>query len=311
MWSIASPITALKPTAIALGNFDGVHRGHQQVIQPIAGSGHFGRDLYSSVITFFPHPQEVLTGEKKLLLTPPEEKAAYLHQMGVDQLVIVPFNQQLAHLGPQEFVSQILVESLQAKIISVGEDFRFGYQRRGSVEDLTAIATQWGIKVIITPLQNCQEGRISSSQIRLALTDGDLLQVKRLLGRPYQLQGTVIKGQQLGRTLGFPTANLNVPPQKFLPRFGVYSVRVYNPLWTETQPVMGVMNLGNRPTVDGVQPTLEVHLLNWSGDLYDQTLHVELESFLRPEQKFASLDALKAQIAADCETALSGVGSWQ
>ncbi|MDJ1179015.1 bifunctional riboflavin kinase/FAD synthetase [Roseofilum sp. BLCC_M91] len=309
MWSIASPTTALKPTAIALGNFDGVHRGHQQVIQPIAGFQSLGHDLYSSVVTFFPHPQEVLTGQKKLLLTPPEEKAAYLHQMGIDQLVIVPFNQQIARLSPQEFVSQILVESLQAKMISVGEDFRFGHRRSGTVEDLKAIAAHWGIKAIVTPLENCQEGRISSSQIRLALSEGDLLQAKRLLGRPYQLQGKVIKGQQLGRTLGFPTANLELPEQKFLPRFGVYSVRVSNPLWTETQPVMGVMNLGNRPTVDGVKQTIEVHLFNWSGDLYDQVLCVELESFIRPEQKFASLDALKAQIKADCETALSVMGN--
>lgn len=303
MWSIASPITALKPTAIALGNFDGVHRGHQRVIQPITHSGPFSGDLYSSVVTFFPHPQEVLTGQKKLLLTPPEEKAAYLHHLGVDQLVIVPFNQQTARLSPQAFVRQILVESLQAKIISVGEDFRFGHQRQGTVKDLQAIAAQWGIKVIITPLESCQEGRISSSQIRLALTDGDLLQAKRLLGRPYKLQGKVIQGQQLGRTLGFPTANLELPGQKFLPRPGVYSVRVCNPLWREPQSVMGVMNLGNRPTVNGVQQTIEVHLFNWSGDLYDQVLCVELESFLRPEQKFASLDALKAQIKADCETA--------
>jgi len=295
--------------AIALGNFDGVHRGHQQVIQPIAGFQSLGRDLYSSVVTFFPHPQEVLTGQKKLLLTPPEEKAAYLHQMGIDQLVIVPFDRQLASLSPEEFVRQILVTSLHTKMISVGEDFRFGHRRSGTVEDLQAIAAQWGIKVIITPLENCHEGRISSSQIRLALTEGDLVQAQRLLGRPYSLQGKVIPGQQLGRTLGFPTANLEVPPQKFLPRLGVYSVRVSNPLWKEAQPVMGVMNLGNRPTVDGVKQTIEVHLFNWSGDLYDQVLCVELESFLRPEQKFASLDALKAQIKADCETALWVMGN--
>jgi len=125
----------------------------------------------------------------------------------------------------------------------------------------------------------------------------------------FRSQGKVIKGQQLGRTLGFPTANLEVPLQKFLPRFGVYSVRVSNPLWKDPQPVMGVMNLGNRPTIEGVQQAIEVHLLNWSGDLYNQTLQVELESFLRPEQKFASLDALKAQIKADCETALWVMGN--
>ncbi len=286
--------------AIALGNFDGVHRGHQQVIAPVLD---YCDTLCPSVVTFDPHPQEVLTGKQRLLLTPTAEKAQDLHSRGIVQLVIIPFDQQMAQLSPQEFVRQILRDHLQAQVVSVGEDFRFGYRRSGTVEDLRAIASQHSIKVLSIPLQQCEEGRISSSQIRLALAQGNLAQAKRLLGRPYRLMGKVISGQQLGRTLGFPTANLQLPPEKFLPRRGVYSVRAWGAPWDREHPKIGVMNLGCRPTVHGNQLTAEVHLLNWSGNLYDCTLCVELEAFLRPEQQFSSLDALKSQIQVDCETA--------
>lgn len=300
MWLTSSLDTVLTPTAVALGNFDGVHRGHRHVIESVF-KAITSADIYPSVLTFHPHPQEYFTGQPRLLLTPVEEKVQQLEAMGIAQMVAVPFDRDLAQLSPEAFVEEILLQQLQARWISVGQDFRFGRQRSGTVADLQAIAASHNIEVQIVPLHLCKEGRISSSQIRAALQAGEIPQANRLLGRPYTLVGTVVQGQQLGRTIGFPTANLQLPPEKFLPRQGVYSVRVASAA-LET-PRLAVMNIGNRPTVDGVKQTLEVHLLDWSGDLYGQTLTVYLEAFLRPEQKFASLDALKAQIQADCETA--------
>ncbi|MBW4641151.1 MAG: bifunctional riboflavin kinase/FAD synthetase [Gloeocapsa sp. UFS-A4-WI-NPMV-4B04] len=367
MWITSSLTKALTPTAVALGNFDGVHRGHQQVIQPVvkttlearainscSGLTYANKKIYSTVVTFNPHPQEFFTGSRRTLLTPLNEKVQQLTDLGVEQLVLLPFDRELAALSPQEFVEKILVQQLQAQQISVGQDFRFGYQRSGTASDLQAIAATSGIPVTIIPLQNIGgdssiktvDERISSSSIRQALEQGDLHRAKILLGRPYTLTGRIVEGQQLGRTIGFPTANIQLPPEKFLPRQGVYAVQVFgedeskelgavfnheelfarqqNKKVSETptpSPLAsclgqspasltplsfkGVMNIGSRPTVNGTYPSVEVHLLDWSGDLYGKTLTVQLEKFLRPEQKFASLEALKAQIQADCARARS------
>jgi riboflavin kinase/FMN adenylyltransferase len=296
VWVTSSLETVRTPTSVALGNFDGVHCGHQRVIEPILSG------TYATVATFCPHPQEFFTGQRRPLLTPLDEKVEQLWALGVEQLVLLPFNTALAAMSPTEFVEQILVKNLQPQKISVGQDFCFGRNRSGTAQDLQAIAATYGITTEIVPLHTSNGDRISSSAIRQALQAGDLSLAAHLLGRPYTLVGQVVYGQQLGRTIGFPTANLQVPPEKFLPRQGVYAVQVDSSiLKPEERPWPGVMNIGYRPTVDGVKQTIEIHLLDWSGDLYGQPLTVSLERFLRPEQKFASLDALKAQIQADCD----------
>jgi riboflavin kinase / FMN adenylyltransferase len=311
----------LAPNAIALGNFDGIHLGHQKVLQPILqASATVGctasaslqepvrnKDFpYSTVVTFNPHPQEFFSGQSKQLLTPLPEKVKLLEELGVEQLVLLPFDRELAALSPRQFVEDILVRRLQATRISVGQDFRFGNKRAGTAEDLSEIATKFGIEVAIASLYTCQDSdsnpRVSSSLIRQALAEGDISQANQMLGRAYTLIGEVVEGQQLGRTIGFPTANLKLPQIKLLPRFGVYCVRVIVGEDKETI-VKGVMNIGCRPTVKGNVPTVEVHLLDWSGDLYGKTITVSLEKFLRPEQKFPSLDALKEQITIDCDRA--------
>ncbi|MDB9527097.1 bifunctional riboflavin kinase/FAD synthetase [Oscillatoria sp. CS-180] len=351
MWITSSLQTAQTPTDIALGNFDGVHRGHQTVIRPIlpessncpTAAGEFpagttlNSDLWGysdrcpqllgdcdfqsavppaitsdapgpipTVVTFYPHPQEFFSGQSRPWLTPLEEKAVFMKRLGVRQLVLLPFNSELSGLQPEAFVEKVLLDHLQAKHISVGADFRFGHQRRGDVDLLQKLATRRGTQVTIVGLAQADGDRISSSRIRQALCAGDIYQVRHLMGRPYQLTGKVVKGQQLGRQLGFPTANLRVPPEKFLPRTGVYSVLVFGvPDHPAEQGLPGVMNLGVRPTVDGQNQSIEVHLLNWQGNLYDHTLTVTLKGFLRPEQRFDSLEHLKAQIQADCEAALA------
>jgi riboflavin kinase / FMN adenylyltransferase len=308
VWVTSSLTTARRPTVVALGNFDGIHRGHQQVIQAVTTDPKLlavttaAAPPIPTVVTFDPHPQAFFTGQARTLLTPLIEKQDCLSALGIEQLVLLPFNQVLASLSPQEFVDKILVQGLQVRGISVGFNFRFGHRRQGTTTDLVAIAAAYGVPVNIVPPQCCEAGeRISSSSIRQALKEGDLERVQRLLGRPYSVTGQVVQGQQLGRTLGFPTANLALPPDKLLPRLGVYYVRVSGPAWTGTQP--GVMNLGYRPTVDGKQLSVEVHLLNWSGDLYGQSLTVQLLQFLRSEQPFSNLEALRLQIQADCAAA--------
>jgi riboflavin kinase/FMN adenylyltransferase len=339
VWITSSLDIVLTPTAVALGNFDGLHRGHQRVIYPtlnVSVPSHWaissrqpsqallthtdspftwsssvnsylleleaGEHCYSTVVTFDPHPQEFFTGKTKPLLTPYDEKVEQLKQLGVEQLVLLPFNHDLAALTPDQFVEEILVKQLHACRVSVGFDFQFGKNRSGTAIDLQQIAAHHGVEVIIVPRYPCEQGeRISSSLIRQALQQGEIQRVQQLLGRPYQLVGQVVQGQQLGRTIGFPTANLQLPPDKFLPRYGVYAVWVrQHQQGTESAPQMGVMNIGCRPTVEGEHPTVEVHLLHGSGDLYDQTLSVDLVDFLRPEQKFASIEQLKAQIELDC-----------
>lgn len=297
MWITSSPTTALTPTAVALGNFDGIHLGHRQVIAPVLDNDGQSR---ATVVTFSPHPKEFFSGEPRSLLTPQEEKVLYLEEIGVEQLVLLPFNRELASLTPQQFVEEILVNQLQARQVSVGADFCFGYKRTGNAEVLKAIAATFGISVTIVPLLKFHGTRISSSAIREALLSGQLHPANRMLGRSYRLIGQVVTGQQIGRTIGFPTANLQLLADKLVPCHGVYGVRVSG---VGTEPILGVMNIGNRPTVNGLSQTLEVHLLDWSGDLYGQTITVELEEFIRPEQRFASLEDLKAQIHADCETA--------
>lgn len=299
VWVTSSTTNVLTPTAIALGNFDGLHLGHRQVLQPILPSPTRKTPTYPTVVTFTPHPQEFFTGQTRQLLTPLPEKIQRLERLKIEQLVRLPFDRELAALSPQEFVAEILVKHLQVKQISVGEDFRFGHKRAGTAGDLREIAASFGVSVHITPIKTFlgKENRISSSLIRQCLGEGDVRQAQQMLGYPYSLTGTVVKGQQLGRTIGFPTANLKLPSDKLLPRQGVYAVRV------KTNPgklLKGLMNIGCRPTVKGETPTVEVHILDWSGNLYQQTLTVELEAFLRPEQKFPSLDTLKDQIAQDC-----------
>ncbi len=306
MWVTSSTNQVLKPNAIALGNFDGIHRGHQQVLQPIL---HYvnhitDRDIPTpTLVSFNPHPQEFFTGVTKKLLTPLPEKIQQLERLGIQQLVLLPFDNTFAQFPPQEFVAKILVEQLQVSFISVGEDFRFGHQRAGTAKDLKAIASQFGVEVSIASLETTPKNnhekqiRISSSHLRTALQKGDIPLANRLLGRAYSLTGKVVQGTRLGSKIGFPTANLQIPPNKFLPKRGVYLVRV-----TPTQN-WGVMNVGCRPTVDGQTTTVEVHLLDWYKNLYGKTLTASLYRFMRPEQKFSSLEALKATIAEDCQLA--------
>lgn len=348
MWITSSLATAKTPTTVALGNFDGVHLGHQRVVLgahggdgtlgwPCAEASHLAgcsavdggslagetgvagstgivdgnadsepvnAEPIPTVVTFLPHPQEYFTGRSRQLLTPLQEKARLLSTWGIRQIVLLPFTPELAQLSAPAFVQDILLDRLQASHISVGADFRFGHQRRGTAAMLQHLAMAQGVSVAVVPLRQLRGERISSSRVRHALAKGDCTTAAELLGRPYRLRGRVVKGQQLGRTLGFPTANLQIPTDKLLPRMGVYSAMVTGDC-LGPKPLPGVMNIGQRPTVQGQKTTVEVHLLNWLGNAYDTELTVNLCQYVRPEQTFASLEDLKHQIQQDCETAWS------
>jgi riboflavin kinase/FMN adenylyltransferase len=320
-----NPSDALRPTAIALGSFDGLHRGHRRVIAavvpplaaPVLQSG-FDQTtraslqpklmLIPTVVSFWPHPREVLHGEPRLRLDLPAEKLEALEPLGIRQLVLVPFDLALAALSPEQFVEQVLVGQLQARQVAVGDNFRFGAGRCGDAAELARLGQRHGIAVTVLPMLFDGAERVSSSRIRRALAAGRIAEARRLLERPYRFSGQVVQGRGLGRQLGWPTANLQVDGRKFLPQEGVYAALA----WVESgepgvacgEAMAAVMNLGPQPTVDPLAPSaVEVHLLDRQLELEGLELVVEPLQLLRRQQTFASFEQLAAQIAADAQLA--------
>ncbi|MGH1499822.1 bifunctional riboflavin kinase/FAD synthetase [Yersinia proxima] len=289
---------------LTIGNFDGVHRGHQALLEQLKREGQ-RLGLPVMVMIFEPQPLELFAADKApARLTRLRDKARYLAEAGVDYLLCVKFDPRFAAITAQDFVAQLLVDKLGVKFLTVGDDFRFGAGRQGDFQLLQQAGAEFGFDVISTD-SFCDGGlRISSTAIRQALSDDDLVLAETLLGHPYSISGRVVHGDELGRTIGFPTANL---PLKRLvaPVKGVYAVDVYG---LGLKPLPGVANIGTRPTVAGVRQQLEVHLLDVTMDLYGRHIDVVLRAKLRNEQRFASLDALKQQIANDVVTARTFFG---
>ena len=304
MIPLRSPGEAQRPSAIALGSFDGLHAGHRAVIARLASAP---PELAPTVVSFWPHPREVLHGEPRLRLDLPEEKLELLEPLGISQLVLIPFDRALAALTPEAFVEQVLLEQLGAQLIAVGENFRFGVGRSGSAQDLQRLAAARGVAVSVVPMLHDSEGRHSSSRIRQALAAGDLAQATRLLQRPYRFRGRVVRGRGLGHQLGWPTANLQVDGRKFLPCEGVYAAQAW--LVGASQPMAAVMNLGPQPTIDPAAPSaVEVHLLDRQIELVGSELVVEPLALLRGQQRFADVAALSAQIGRDADQARALTG---
>ena len=305
MIPLCSPQQAKTPTTLALGSFDGLHAGHRRVIASVTQTDHL--DAIPTVVSFWPHPREVLHGEPRLRLDLPEEKLELLEPLGIQQLVLVPFNRQLAQLSAAEFVEQVLLGCLKARQIAVGANFRFGRGREGDTNTLRALAEAAGVQVSVLPILEDAGGRMSSSRIREALSNGDLQAASTLLGRPYRFRGTVVRGRGLGRELGWPTANLQVDGRKFLPGLGVYAARAWiqrDGEGRESEALPAVMNLGPQPTVDPNSPSaVEVHLLDRRIELVGQELVVEPVERLRGQQRFSGLEELSAQIGKDAAAA--------
>lgn len=281
---------------MTIGTFDGVHLGHQKIIAQITAAAR-DKDCDSLVLTFFPHPRMVLQeGTEMKQLNTIEEKTALLEQLGVDHLVIHPFDKAFSRMTAEEFVKEVLVDTFRLKKIIIGYDHRFGRNRTADINDLITYGETYGFEVAQISAEELNAVSISSTKIRTALNEGNIELANNYLGYPYAITGKVVKGQQLGRTIGYPTANISVREDyKLIPQNGVYVVQST----IQEKTVFGMMNIGNRPTVDGTLQTIEVHFLDFDQDLYTQNISVSLLKRLRSEQKFPSLDALKTQLHHD------------
>lgn len=292
--------SSLSQGAVTIGAFDGVHRGHQEVLAHLKREADT-RSLATTVITFEPLPGEFLFPDR----APPRlmtfrEKFTALADQGIDNLLCLRFNNRLRTMSPRAFVEDIFVEGLNARYIAFGDDFRFGKDREGDLGFTQSLAQEFDYEVVPTSTFDLAGERVSSTRIRMTLLDADFSKAADLLGKPFKLSGKVLKGKQLGRTIGSPTANIALKRVKS-PLHGVYAVRVSG---GGLSSAAGVANVGVRPTVnDGMLANLEVHLFDFDGDLYGERLSVEFMTKLRDEKKFESLDALKAAIAADQQAA--------
>ena len=282
------------PLHLALGVFDGVHVGHREVIaRAVTAARKEGGKSF--VVTFSPHPIRVIAPDKApaALLATLDEKAAVVKALGVDGLLVIRFDMDFANMEAEDFVGKLL--DADVRTVAVGEDWRFGRKRSGDVGMLRRMGAELGFRLEAVPPVMWDGERISSTRIRQAIRDGNFDEVEKMLGRPYEISGTVVEGRKLGRQLGFPTANLPIGERQ-TPRDGVWAVKLDGGL-------EGVANLGTRPTVDGTERLLEVHILGFSGDLYGKDLRVRFYKFLRPEKKFSSVDELREQIVQDAEEA--------
>lgn len=284
-----------KKTIFTLGTFDGVHIGHTKIIERLLNSSN--EDEQSLILTFFPHPRMVLQKESDIkLLNTISERSELLKKAGLQNLIIHPFDQAFSRLTAEEFVKNILVDIFNIKKIIIGHDHRFGRNRTANIDDLILYGKEYDFEVEQISAQEIDEVSISSTKIRNALNEGKIALANDYLGYNYFFSGTVIHGKKLGRTIGFPTANLKIDESyKLIPAIGVYAVKCS----VGSQKRNGMLNIGTNPTVDGQNISIEVHLLDFDDDLYDQEITVELIKRIRNEQKFASINELKTQLADD------------
>ncbi len=283
-------------SVITIGTFDGVHIGHKKILEKIIQNAKES-DCKSVVLTFFPHPRMVLQEKSEIkLLNTIDEKIQLFEELGIDYLIIHPFDYKFSRLTAEEFVTTILIEKFNVQKIVIGYDHRFGRNRTANIYNLILFGQQYNFEVEQITAQEIDEIAISSTKIRVAILGGNISLANQYLGYEYSFSGTVVKGKQIGRTIGFPTANIQSKEDyKLIPKNGVYIVKSV----IENQLVYGVMNIGNRPTVGGDSQTIEAHFLNFNMDIYNKNITIVFVEFIREEVKFNSLDDLKIQINKD------------
>ena len=299
-----------KKTILTLGTFDGVHIGHRKILEKLTQNTDpdtSGGKYESLVLTFFPHPRMVLEGQSEVkLLNTIKEKITLLEKTGIENLIIHPFDEIFSRLTASEFVKTVLVDQLHIKKIIIGHDHKFGRNRTANIDDLIAFGKEYDFEVEQISAQEIEAVSVSSTKIRKELKAGNVALANEYLGYNYFMTGTIIKGNQLGRTIGFPTANIRIPEEyKLIPKNGVYVVKSI----INQKTVFGMMNIGFNPTVSGENLSLEIHYFDFDFDLYDTEVAVSLLKYIRPEQKFESLDLLKAQLAKDKNEALTFIGN--
>ena len=288
----------LTPSVATIGFFDGVHLGHRYLINQVKiAASQCG--WHSSIITFPVHPRQVIQSDyQPQLLSSPEEKIELLASTGIDNCILLPFTQELSRLTAWEFM-QFLYDKYKVRMLVIGYDHRFGHNRAETFEDYCRYGRELGIHIMQAMAYTQEQDKVSSSAIRRALLSGEISTATKYLGYNYFMQGTIVSGYQVGRKIGFPTANLQVDcPNKLIPAIGVYAVRVS----VNGQHYKGMLNIGHRPTINnGTDLSIEVHILDFEGDIYNQPMRIEFIEFLRPEVKFDSVDELIAQMHKDKE----------
>ncbi|WP_264565876.1 bifunctional riboflavin kinase/FAD synthetase [Flavobacterium sp. N3904] len=292
----------VKKTILTLGTFDGVHFGHKKILEKLTQNTENGK-FESVVLTFFPHPRMVLQEDSDIkLLNTIDEKIELLEAIGIENLVIHPFDESFSRLTADEFVQNVLIDQFHIHKIIIGHDHRFGRNRTANIDDLIAFGKQYDFEVEEISAQEIKEVSVSSTKIRNALIEGNVALANEYLGYNYSLTGTIIKGKQLGRTIGFPTANLKIKENfKLIPQNGVYIVK--STFGSKT--VFGMMNIGFNPTVEGKIQTIEINYFDFNEDLYDQKITVSILERIRSEVKFESVTLLKEQIEKDKIAALT------
>jgi len=283
---------------LTIGTFDGVHLGHQKIITSLVSKAK-QKSLQANILTFFPHPRMVLQKESNLkLIDTLEEKQNLLSELGIDNLIIQPFSKEFSKLTAIEFTRDVLVNELGMSALMIGYDHRFGKNREASVEDLIRYGQSYNFEVTVIPAQDISSITVSSTKIRDAIKISNFKKVNQFLGRPYELNGKVIKGNGVGRTIKYPTANIEIKEiYKLIPPKGVYLVKIY----LGKNELSGMMNIGNRPTINGLNQTIEVHIFDFDKDIYGKNLKVCFLKKIRKEKKFDSLPSLKSQLKKDEE----------
>ncbi|MBQ4588289.1 MAG: bifunctional riboflavin kinase/FAD synthetase [Bacteroidaceae bacterium] len=296
--NVIEDIHPQSPTVATIGFFDGVHLGHRFLIQQVKVAA-TQTGWQSSIITFPVHPRQVIQSDfQPQLLSSPEEKIELLASTGVDNCILLPFTRELSQLTAYEFM-QLLYDKYKVRMLVIGYDHRFGHNRAETFEDYCRYGRELGIHIMQASAYTQEQDKVSSSAIRRALQTGDIRNATKFLGYHYYLEGTVVDGYKVGRKIGFPTANLRVDfPNKLIPSIGVYAVYVY----VNGEKHKGMLNIGYRPTINnGTDLSIEVHILDFQGDIYHQKMRIEFIDFLRPEEKFNSVDELILQMQKDKE----------
>lgn len=291
-----------KPTIVTIGTFDGVHIGHQKIIKRLIENGK-NQGLQSIILTFFPHPRMVLQKDSNIkLINTINERSDILTTLGLDLLIIKRFTQEFSRLSAEDFVKQILVDKLNVKKVIIGYDHRFGRNRNADINDLKKYGKVYGFDVEEISVEDINDVAISSTKIRKALNEGDIIKANSFLGYNFMLNGTVVKGKGLGKQLNYPTANIKVDEDyKLIPKRGSYIVNTN----IDGNLFFGMMNIGVNPTVNGKKETTEVHFFNFNKDLYNKKIQVNLLQRIRNEEKFESVEALKNQLKKDKQIALN------
>ena len=293
--------TPLQKAVVTTGTFDGLHIGHQKIIDTLQTVAN-AIDGETVIITFHPHPRLVLFPDDNdlKLLTTLDEKLELFEKAGINHLIIIPFDKNFSRLTSLEFVRDILINTIGTKKLVIGYDHHFGRNREGNFDSLKELAPLFNFDVEEIPAQDINHVAVSSSKIRAALLEGDVATAKEYLSYNYKLTGVVVQGNQLGRTIGYPTANIVVGDKyKLIPANGVYAVHVF----LDNEKYGGMMNIGVRPTFNGTSITIEVNIFDFENDIYNQQITVEFVAHIRTEQKFEGLDALKNQLKTDKDVA--------